>query len=88
MASNSRYEPGICELFEMQQEQTPWQTAVSFGGRSLTYSELNKRADHLSAQLRQTETDSLFVGISSTRDLEMIVGLLGYFESRKGLSTS
>ena len=76
-------ETGICELFEMQQEQTPWQTAVSFGGRSLTYSELNKRADHLSAQLRQTETDSLFVGISSTRDLEMIVGLLAILKAGK-----
>ena len=87
LKSNGQQYPdlvGICELFDMQQEKTPNQTAVSHNGHSITYSELRNRADLLSGRLRQNATDSLFVGISSTGNIEMVIGLLAILKAGKG----
>ena len=76
-------EKGVCELFETQQHLTPDLTAVSYNGQSITYSELNIRADDLAAYLRQNDSESPFIGISSTRNLEMIIGLLAILKAGK-----
>src|SRR5450631_804858 len=76
-------ETDVCELFEMQQELRPELTAVTYNGRSLTYSELNYRASRLAARLIQNETDSPFIGISSTRNIEMIIGVLAILKAGK-----
>jgi amino acid adenylation domain-containing protein len=73
----------VCELFEMQQELMPERPAVTCNGRSLTYSELNYRADQLAARLKQNETGSPFIGISSTRSIEMIIGILAILKAGK-----
>jgi amino acid adenylation domain-containing protein len=68
----------IHELFEMQVERTPDAIAVVYEGQSLTYSELNSRANQLARYLRQLGVgpDQL-VGICVERSLEMVVGLYG-----------
>jgi len=76
-------EKGVCELFEMQQEQTPGLRAVSYNGQSITYSELNRRSDLLAARLMKNERDGLFIGISSTRNVEMIIGILAILKAGK-----
>ncbi len=72
----------IHQLFEAQVERTPNRTAVVFEGRSLTYSELNRRADQLAALLRERGVGpEKMVGLCMERSLEMIVGLLGILKA-------
>jgi amino acid adenylation domain-containing protein len=72
----------IHQLFEEQAKKTPNQIAVVFEERSLTYQELNHRANQLAHYLRKlgVETNSL-VGIYIERSLDMIVGLLGILKA-------
>ncbi|WP_261595464.1 non-ribosomal peptide synthetase, partial [Pseudoalteromonas holothuriae] len=73
----------IHTLFEAQVEKTPDATAVVFEGESLSYSELNTRANQLSDYLvttRQVGPDSL-VGICVERSMEMVVGILGILKA-------
>ncbi|WP_334310735.1 amino acid adenylation domain-containing protein [Spirulina major] len=68
--------------FEAQVERTPTATAVVFEGRSLTYGELNQRANQLAHYLQGlgVQPDTL-VGIYLERSLAMIVGLLGILKA-------
>jgi amino acid adenylation domain-containing protein len=67
----------IHEVFESQVERSLDAIAVSYGGKQLTYRELNRRANGLACALRQAGVgpDTL-VGICVERSLEMVVGLL------------
>ena len=72
----------IHQLFEEQVERTPDNVAVVFEGDSLTYRELNEKANCLAHYLQShgVQTESL-VGICVERSLEMIVGLLGILKA-------
>ncbi|MDB9432747.1 amino acid adenylation domain-containing protein, partial [Microcystis aeruginosa] len=67
----------IHQLFESQVERTPDAIAVVFEEQSLTYGELNGRANQLAHYLQKSgvKPDEL-VGICLERSLDMIVGLL------------
>ena len=67
----------IHQLFEAQVERTPDAIAVVFDEQSLTYGELNCRANQLAHYLQKlgVKPDEL-VGICLERSLDMIVGLL------------
>ncbi|MDB9402876.1 amino acid adenylation domain-containing protein, partial [Microcystis sp. CS-574] len=67
----------IHQLFEEQVERTPNAVAVTYENESLTYRELNNRANQLAHYLRKlgVKPDEL-VGICLERSLDMIVGLL------------
>ncbi|MCA2718482.1 MupA/Atu3671 family FMN-dependent luciferase-like monooxygenase [Microcystis sp. M169S2] len=68
----------IHQLFEAQVERTPDAIAVVFEGQSLTYAELNHRANQLAHYLQTLGVGTeVLVGISLERSLEMIIGLLG-----------
>ncbi|MCZ8066315.1 MAG: amino acid adenylation domain-containing protein [Microcystis sp. LE17-20D] len=72
----------IHQLFEKQVEQTPDAIAVVFEEQSLTYSELNCRANQLAHYLQSLGVGpEVLVGISVERSLEMIVGLLGILKA-------
>jgi amino acid adenylation domain-containing protein len=78
------YFQGCCvyELFEMQVERTPETVAVVCEEHSLTYGELNRRANHLAHHLRQLGIrEEVPVGICVERSLEMVVGLLGILKA-------
>jgi amino acid adenylation domain-containing protein len=72
----------IHTLFEAQAERTPEAIAVEFQGESLTYHQLNQRANQLAHALRSRGVgpDSL-VGICVHRSFEMLVGMLGVLKA-------
>ena len=73
---------GVHQLFEEQAARTPNATAVVFGNDSLTYGELERRANHLANYLiRLGATPDSLVGICLERSLEMVVGLLGILKA-------
>ncbi|WP_139487909.1 non-ribosomal peptide synthetase [Brevibacillus dissolubilis] len=67
----------IQDLFEKQVMLQPSATAVVFQGASITYAELNEKADRLARYLRSriTKPDSI-VAIATQRSIEMITGIL------------
>jgi amino acid adenylation domain-containing protein len=72
----------IHQLFEAQCAQTPDSVAVQFQGRSLTYRELNTRANQLAHYLLKLGvTPDARVGICVHRSLEMVVGLLAIMKA-------
>src|SRR6185295_4756304 len=65
------------ELFERQADRTPDDIAVTFGESSLTYRELNARANQLARHLRSLGIGpEVFVGIYMERSAEMVVAIL------------
>ena len=70
------------ELFERQAAQNPAKVAVIAGDESLTYAELNERANQLARHLRSCGIgrESL-VGICIDRSLEMAIGIVGILKS-------
>jgi amino acid adenylation domain-containing protein len=67
----------IHHLFELQAEKTPLATAVIFNGESLSYGQLNERANQLARRLRQLGIGpDVLVGVCMNRSLDMIVSLL------------
>jgi amino acid adenylation domain-containing protein len=72
----------IHQLFELQVEKTPDAIAVVFKNESLTYQELNQRANQLANYLQYLGVKpDVLVGISIERSLKMIVGLLGILKA-------
>ncbi|MBO3287522.1 AMP-binding protein, partial [Paenibacillus polymyxa] len=66
----------LSALFEQQAANTPDQAAVLCGSESLTYAELNERANRLARTLRaQGVKPDQPVGILVHRSLDMIVGI-------------
>jgi amino acid adenylation domain-containing protein len=65
------------QLFEEQAERTPQAIAVEQGEHSLSYAELNRRANQLAHHLRHqgAGTDQL-IGLCIARSLDMIIGLM------------
>ena len=72
----------IHELFEEQVGRSPEAAAIVFETRSLTYAELNARANQLAhyLQLLGVGPETL-VGICVEQSLEMVVGLLGILKA-------
>ncbi|HET8671999.1 MAG TPA: amino acid adenylation domain-containing protein, partial [Thermoleophilaceae bacterium] len=69
---------GVHELFERQASDTPERPAVVASGESLTYRELNERANRLAHALRgRGAGPEKAVGIFLERSIESIVALLG-----------
>ena len=69
-------------LFEQQAERTPDALAVWSAGQTLTYTELNEKADHLARRLRQLGVGrEVRVGLCGGRALEMVIALLGIWKA-------
>lgn len=76
--SESRDDLCIHHLFEAQVERTPDSIAAVFENESLTYRELDRRANQLAGYLRQLGVvEEARVGICLERSLEMLVAMLG-----------
>ena len=59
----------------------PDATAVVFGDASLTYRQLDEQANELAKTLNQADADTPYIGISTTRGLAMVVGVLAILKS-------
>jgi amino acid adenylation domain-containing protein len=72
----------VHELFEAQVERTPEAMALAFEDHTLSYAELNRRANRLAHYLRDlgVEPDER-VAICVERSIEMIVGLLAILKA-------
>src|SRR5213594_2530601 len=75
-------EKTIVKLFEEQVEKTPERVAVVYEGESLSYRELNRRANQLARRLRGWGVGpEQLVGLCMKRSLEMVVGLMGVLKA-------
>ncbi|HEX8243592.1 MAG TPA: condensation domain-containing protein, partial [Longimicrobium sp.] len=69
-------------LFREQAKRTPDAEAVAFGGETLTYAELEARANRLANHLRGLGVGpEARVGICLERGVEMVVGMLGILKA-------
>jgi amino acid adenylation domain-containing protein len=68
----------IHQLFEQQVRQHPDAVAVRFCEQSLTYAELNRRANQLARYLQRDGVEpEMLIGLYLERSLDMMVALLG-----------
>jgi amino acid adenylation domain-containing protein/non-ribosomal peptide synthase protein (TIGR01720 family) len=72
----------IHEIFADQAARTPDAVALSFEGRTLTYRELDERANRLAHALaRHGVGPEVLVGVCMDRSLEMLVGIYGVLKA-------
>ena len=72
----------VHELFESQVARTPAAVAVVYEGHSLSYAQLNSRANQLAHYLADKGVGpGQLVGICVERSVEMVVGLLGILKA-------
>lgn len=72
----------VVEIFEEQVRKTPDHLAVVYENESITYSELNNRANAVAIKLRAMGVKPCdFVAILAERSIEMIVGVYGIVKS-------
>ncbi|HEU4557555.1 MAG TPA: amino acid adenylation domain-containing protein, partial [Longimicrobium sp.] len=75
----------VHELFEAQAARTPGAVAVRFEEESLTYAQLNERANQLAHHLRGHGVGlEVRVGVLMERSLEMVVSLLAVLKAGGG----
>jgi amino acid adenylation domain-containing protein len=83
-ATRTEYPRHACvhELFEAEATRAPHQVAVVLGDTSLTYGELDRRADELARYLRSAEVGrDRVVGVWMERSLELVIALLGILKA-------
>ena len=83
-ATTRPYETGVClhELVERAVDRWPNVSAVVFEGRSLSYAELEDRANRLANWLRREGVGpETLVGVSLERSLDLVVGLLAILKA-------
>ncbi|HWE34978.1 MAG TPA: amino acid adenylation domain-containing protein, partial [Isosphaeraceae bacterium] len=69
-------------LFEARAAETPEAVALSCAGRSLSYRELNARANRLATRLRDLGVGpEVLVALCAERSVELIVGILGILKA-------
>ncbi|MBE0369966.1 non-ribosomal peptide synthetase [Pseudoalteromonas aurantia] len=73
----------IHELFEQHAQDNPDNIAAIFDNETLTYRELNERANQLAHYLveQQGVTPDTLIGLCVERSLEMIIGILGILKA-------
>jgi amino acid adenylation domain-containing protein len=74
--------PLLHQLVEQQVDRTPTAPAVTFGDETISYCELNKRANQLAHYLRKLHVGpEALVGVFLERSIEMVVSLLAVLKS-------
>ena len=72
----------VHEAFEAQVDRTPDAVALVCRGRSLTYRELDERANRVARELRALGVGpDAMVGVYVERSLELVIGLLGILKA-------
>lgn len=69
-------------LFEKQVSRTPDCVAACFGKESITYSELNRYANHLSYDIQKISNGkNILIGVCIDRSIHMLAAILGILKS-------
>ena len=72
----------IHNLFESQVLKTPELKAITFQGASLTYQQLNERANQLASYLRKNgAAPNKVIGVYQQRSFEMVISILAILKS-------
>ena len=72
----------VHELFEARVEQSPNATAIVYGNRSISYSELNARANQLAHRLHEMGVGcEVLTGVLMARSIEFIIAILGILKA-------
>lgn len=73
---------GVHQLFEAHATRTPHATALVYNGQTMSYGELNRRANQLAHYLiKRGVGPERIVGICIERSPEMVIGLLAIFKA-------
>jgi amino acid adenylation domain-containing protein len=73
---------GVHELFEKQVSKTPDAIALKYGDETITYRELNARANQLAHYLlKEKAASGTLIGVYLDRSIEMIVAFLGILKT-------
>ncbi|MCK4120516.1 amino acid adenylation domain-containing protein [Ralstonia nicotianae] len=81
-ATNQQRAKTVPQLFEAHAARDPNRVALVFQGSSVTYGELNSRANRLASYLtRNGSRKGEFIAICLDRSIEMIVALLGILKA-------
>ncbi|WHZ27752.1 MAG: non-ribosomal peptide synthetase [Nitrospira sp.] len=76
---------GIHAVIEAQVERTPQAPAVTYGEQSISYRELNRRANRVARALRKLGVGAdMPVGLCVERSMDALVGLLGILKAGGG----
>jgi amino acid adenylation domain-containing protein/non-ribosomal peptide synthase protein (TIGR01720 family) len=77
-----RSDARLGDLFTARAERAPQSIAVTFGDESLTYGELNQRANQIAHYLRQLGVGpESAVGLCLERSAEMVIAILGVIKA-------
>ncbi len=82
--TRSDYPTNDCvhHLFEQQAARTPDKVAVRVAGQTITYADLDRRANRLAHYLQGCGVGpEVLVGICTERSIDMVVGLLGILKA-------
>ncbi|WP_449434129.1 amino acid adenylation domain-containing protein [Pseudomonas putida] len=72
----------VHQLFEDQAQRNPQAPALIFAGQTLSYTELNRRANRLAHKLREQGVGpEALVGVALERSLELVIGLLAVLKA-------
>jgi amino acid adenylation domain-containing protein/thioester reductase-like protein/non-ribosomal peptide synthase protein (TIGR01720 family) len=72
----------VLDLFAAQVKSVPTEVALSFGGRLMTYRELDLRSDQVASKLRRDGVAAgALIGICVERSFEQVVGALGVMKA-------
>src|SRR6516162_3007295 len=73
----------VHQLFAYQLSENPEAIAISFADNALTYKDLDKDSEKLANLILSKFPHSPIIGISSTRSVEMITGLIAIMKAGK-----
>ncbi|HYH08468.1 MAG TPA: amino acid adenylation domain-containing protein [Thermoanaerobaculia bacterium] len=80
--SDYPYDTTLHQIFEARAEETPHAIAMTHGDRTITYEEVNERANALAHALRESgvRRDSL-VGVYLDRSFDLVIAFLGILKA-------
>ena len=78
--------PSVLELFERHAQHNPLVTAVHFQGQSLSYQELNNRANQLAQYLQSIDIgENQFIPVCLSKSIDLMIAILGIFKVERVL---
>lgn len=83
VGSKNNFPPFVHQLIEQVTAENQDRIAVLFADQQLTYRQLNARAHALAQRILVTDPEAAWVGISTTRNLEMVIGVLAILKAGK-----